>query len=341
MDPAILAHTLVAAHADRVQELARLYGLLEPAVDAGGVNGDAMRTAHRALSARIVAWHGIDMEAERQDVVALAAWEREELLRDIDHAIPAAELVLDDLPPTAEEHDVVRSLRQMRAALPTALPRAALVRFRRAAARLDRLEALHGPAIIIANEAGLMLRALASGTTPIPPPDPAFDPGDDLRATFAWGLGACVIHEPGASGGVDLGLGVSPMVAALLGVAGEDLDALNGRWVQSAAPSHPFARYPYVPRGRFCSVTPAGPVRGDLEAAGPIGWAAGDDVAALARDLAAVAGEQPAFGVELRAASLRVELAARRGHAVIGLVEYLSPEAEGHRDWFVDPEPAG
>ena len=272
MDPATLAHTLVAADADRVQQLARLYGLLEAAVAAGGVDGDAARTAHRGLSARIVEWHGIDMEAERRDVVALAAWQREELLRDIDHAISAAERVLDDLPPKAAEHDIVRPLRQTRSALPTALPRAALVRFRRSAARLDRLEGLHGPAIIIANEAGLMLRALESGTTPIPPPDLDFDPGDNPRATFARGLGACVIHEPGASGGVDLGVGVSPMVAALLGAAGEDLDALNERWVQSAAPSHPFARYPFVPRGRFCSVTPAGPVRGDLEAAGPIGW---------------------------------------------------------------------
>ena len=148
-----------------------------------------------------------------------------------------------------------------------------------------------------------------------------------------------MIREPGASGGVDLGLGVSPMVAALLGVAGEDLDELNARWVQSAPPSHPFAHYPFVPRGRFCSVTATGLVRGDLESTGPIGWAAADDVAAVARDLAALADEQQAFGVELRAASLRVELAARRGHAVIGLIEYSSPEAEGQRSWFVDLEP--
>ena len=304
---------------------------------AGGADGDAAQAAHRALSARIVEWHGADMEAERRDVVTLAAWEHEELRRDIDRAVRLAAFMADDLPLTAEEHGRIRELQRMRATFPTALPRAARVRFRRLAARLERLEALHAPAIIIRDETGLLLAALASGTAPIPLPDTNFDPGDNLPAAFARGLDACLICEPGVSGGEDLGLGVSPAVATVLGVAGEDLGALNQRWVQSAAPSHPFARYPYVPHGRFCNVTSTGPVRGDLESAGPVGWAIAGDVATLARDLAAVAAEQPAFGVELRAAALRVELAARRGHAVIGLIEYLPPETDGQRTWFVHP----
>jgi hypothetical protein len=165
----------------------------------------------------------------------------------------------------------------------------------------------------------LLLAALERGATPIPPPDPDFDPGSDVGATFAWGLEACVVCEPGVSGGVDLGLGASPAVPALLGLTGEDFDRrwdeLSGRRDLSAAPSHPFARYPFVPRGRFCGVSPTGGVRGDLESTGPVGWAGAGDVGTLARDLAAAADELPAFAVEVRAASDRVASAGRRGHA--------------------------
>jgi hypothetical protein len=294
--PLTVAHSLLAAHADRVTELARLYTLLERAVIAGGPEGPDARGAHRALSARIVEWHGIDIEAERRDVVTIPAGEREEMLATVRRA-------------TA--HGPQRN----QVAVPTSMPRAALVRFRRSAARFEAFERLKGPAIIIGNEARLMLEALESGSAPIPPPDPGFDPGDDFGATFSWGLAACLICEPGASGGVDLGLGTSPAVAALLGLT----------------------RYPFVPRGRFCGISPTGPLRGDLESTGPIGWAAEGDVATLARDLAAAANEQPAYAVDLRAASARVEAAARRGHAVIGFVEHLPPEAEGDRCFLVEP----
>jgi hypothetical protein len=33
-----------------------------------------------------------------------------------------------------------------------------------------------------------------------------------------------------------------------------------------------------------------------------------------------------------------VEAAAQRGHAVIGLVEYLPPESDGERQWLIDME---
>jgi hypothetical protein len=338
MDPAIIAHTLVAAHETRVRELTRLYGLLERAVAAGGADGAAARGAHRALAARIVDWHGADWEAERRDVVALTASEREEMARSVGRAIPHGERWAAEMPSAAREHAVVRSLRQLQNDFPAALPRATLVRFRSSAARLERLEALRGPVFVLGNEARVLLRAIEHGIEPIPPPDPDIEPGGDFGATFAWGLDACVMCEAGASGGADLGLGASPAVAALLGVAGEDLDELNARWVETADPSHPFARPPYVPRGRFCAVSATSPVRADLEGAGPIGWAAGDDVAALARELAAAARDQPAFAAELQAAATRVEAVARRGHAVIGLIEYLSPEAEGSRHWLVHDE---
>ena len=88
----------------------------------------------------------------------------------------------------------------------------------------------------------------------------------------------------------------------------------------------------------FAASSPAPLVRADLEETGPIGWAAGDDVSALARDLAALAGDQPAFAPELAAACHRIEAAFRRGHAVVGLIEYLSPEADGEMTWFSDLE---
>jgi hypothetical protein len=339
VDPALLAHSLVAAHAERVRELARLFGALERAAAAGGADSAAARDAHRAVSARIVEWYRADLEAERRDVVTLAAAEREAMLLGVSRAVPHARRHAEGLPPAAPEHEVVRSLEQAQAAFSAALSRAAVVRFGRSAERLERFEALGAPAFALGNEARVLLGALESGTAPIPPPsDPALDPGDDFEATFAWGLDACVVCEPGAAGGADLGLGTAPAVAALLGVMGADLGELHERWLQSAAPSHPFARYPLVPRGRFCgaAASPASAVRGDLDSAGPVGWAAADDVAVLARDLAAAAGAEPAFAAELRAAADRVESAARRGLAVIGLVEYLPPEADGERQWLVD-----
>jgi hypothetical protein len=297
MEPATVAHTLVAARADRVSELARLYRLLERAVVGGGADGDGARRAHRALGARIVEWNGIDMEVERRDVVTIDAAEREEMLHTLRGAFALSEGYLET-------------------PIPTSMPRADLVRFRRSAARFQSLQGLGAPALIAGNEARLMRAALESSTAAIPPPDPDFDPGSDFRATFAWGLEACVICEPGAAGGADLGLGTSRAVAALLAVTGED-------------------RYPYVPRGRFCTISAMGPLRGDLESTGPIGWAAGGDVAILARDLAGVADQQPAFAAELCAVSERVESAARQGHAVIGLIEPLPPETDGERTHLV------
>lgn len=322
MPAAVIAHALVAAHAERARELARLYDQLERAVVVAGPDGAAARDAHREVSARITDWNGIDMEAERRDVVTIEAAERDEMLRVVRRAIGHVESYLADLAPSAPQHEVVASLRRIQTAFPTSLPRADLVRFRRSATRFETLEKLRVPAIIVGNEAGLMLGALERGATPIPSPDPDFDPGSDFGDTLLWGLHACLICEPGASGGVDLGLGTSPAVAALLGATGQD-------------------RYPFVPRGRFCAVDATGPVRGELESSGPIGWAAGADVLALARDLDGLAAEQPALAGELRAAAERVVAAARRGHAVIGLIESLPPEAEGHRTSLVDPDGAG
>jgi hypothetical protein len=334
----MVAHGLAAAHAERVPELARLWGSLERAVTAGGADGPEARAAHAALSARFGEWVTADAEAERRDVVTLTADERDAMLRDIDHALPAAEAIAGELPPADEVHDVIRSLRELRAAFPTALPRAAAVRFRRSAARLRKLEALGAPAMIIGHEPGVLLEAIESGLGPIAPRPLSFIPERGFEDAFFWGLDACVICEPGASQGVNLGLGTSPALAALLGVAGEDHGTLHERWVEAAAPSHPFARHPFVPRGRFCTVRPAALVRADLEETGPIGWAAADEVGALARDFAAVASAEPAFAPELRAVAARMEEVSRRGHAVIGWIEYLSPEADGESRLFAEPD---
>jgi hypothetical protein len=336
MDRDIVAHTLVAAHASRVSHLASLYDALERAVRVSGVDSDAARHAYGHLSERIVEWEMADLEAERRDVVTLAADERAALEQDLARAIVFAEQHARGLPPTAREHTVVRSLRQIQAAFPKALPRAALVRFRRSAARLKRLEELKGPAFVLGSEAGVLLGALESATTPLVRPDVEFDAADGFQNIFAWGLERCTLREPGASGAVDLGLGTSPAVPALLGVFGQDPKQLYEEWNRTAAPSHPFTRFPYVPQGRFCTASPTRLVRADLDSTGPIAWCAGDDVAGIARELLAVA-EKEASAAELVTVSNRVAAAARRGEALIGFIEYVPGEAEGERKWLIDP----
>jgi hypothetical protein len=61
-------------------------------------------------------------------------------------------------------------------------------------------------------------------------------------------------------------------------------------------------------------------------------------VAALAHDLRTVADEHSDFAPELKAVSHRLEAVSLRGHAVIGLIEYLSAEADAEMSWFADPE---
>jgi hypothetical protein len=334
LDQPVIAHSLVAAHADRVLDLVRLYGLLESAAAAAGIDGDAARHAHRLLGARIVEWEAADLHAERRDLVPVAPDEREEMRRDVGRALAHARQHTAGEAPHADEHGVVRGLQALHAAFPDTLTRAALVRFRRSAARMARIEALNAPAFVLGSEAGVLLAALESARAPIAPDEVPFDPEAGFRGTFAYGLEACVIREPGAAGAADLGLGTSAAVATLLGVTAGDLDAIYDRWLDSAPELHTFAPPPFVPRGRFVA-NPAGAVRGDLDATGPIGWAAGDDVAGIARDLvAAAAAATAAFTPELRAAADRVASAARLGQAVIGFIEYVPPQSEGWRKWF-------
>jgi hypothetical protein len=144
MEPSQIAHSLLAAHADRVTELARLYGVLERAAMA-----HAPASAHRALSARIVEWEVADARAEREDVVSLAAEERERMSDAVDRAIADAERHAEGLSAQADEHAVVSALRRIRGAFPRDLTRAALARFRRSAARRERIAALGGPAFLL------------------------------------------------------------------------------------------------------------------------------------------------------------------------------------------------
>src|SRR5689334_422438 len=134
MDPKMIAHTLVPAHTARVVELAELFALLENAASTGGVDSAAARDAHHRLIERIIDWEMADREAERRDVLALSAAEREALQQDIARAIPYAERDAEGLPETSPEQATVHALRRIHAAFPTALTRAALVRFRRSAA---------------------------------------------------------------------------------------------------------------------------------------------------------------------------------------------------------------
>jgi len=59
-------------------------------------------------------------------------------------------------------------------------------------------------------------------------------------------------------------------------------------------------------------------------------------VAALARDLDTAADADSVFAPELQAVSHRLEAVWLRGDGVIGLIEYLPPEADGEASWFAD-----
>jgi hypothetical protein len=333
MERADVGHTLVAAHAGRVRDLATLHASLERAVvTGGGSTSAAAKETHALLAAQLVEWDHADREAERCDVVTLATDEREALRQAVSRAIAHAQEHAAVLAPTVPA--AIRSLQALQTDFPPLLTRAALTRLRRSAARLEQLELLRAPGFALGGEASLMLGAIQSATAPIERPAVEIDTSDGFHSTFAWGLDACVIREPGAVGGVDLGLGTSPAVSALVGSSGDELHALHQRWVETAAPTHPFATYPLVPRGRFGTVSATRRVRGDLDSTGPVGWAAGDDLARYVRDLRALAGRHVALAVELEAVANRVEAVAARGAAVIGLVEYLPPEADGERHWL-------
>jgi len=330
----ILAHTLVAAHANRVHELAQLYDLLAQAVATTTLDSDRTKNAHLTLGARVREWEAEDFRAELADVVTLSSEEREALACDTSRALRDAERHAQGLPMEASEHEVVRSLSEFHIAFPSALPRASLVRFRRSAARRTRLEELAGPAFLLASEARVLLSVLEAGTAPVAPRDVDFDADAGFHTTFARAIAACVLSDAGALGIADLGLGTSPALAALLGVEGEDLDEVHARWARFAASSHPFARYPYVPHARFGDGSAARRVRGDLDSTGPVGWAGPDDAATLARDLFAAARAHPSLASTLEAASARVEATAGHGQAVLGWIEYLPAEAEGQRQWL-------
>jgi hypothetical protein len=100
MEHPIIANSLLAAHTDRVLELARLYDLLERTAASTGAASDGTRKVHRALTARIVDWETADGEAERRDVVALTAEEREPLLR----ILPAMPPEIDTIGAYVQSH---------------------------------------------------------------------------------------------------------------------------------------------------------------------------------------------------------------------------------------------
>jgi hypothetical protein len=338
MSHAALAHSLVAAHADRIEQFARLYGVLASEVAAHGTESDEAHGAHRRLGARIVEWETTDQQAERADIVVLSTEDRQALVRDTARAINAAERQAHGLPERAREHEVVRSLRKFHSHFPAELPRASLVRLRRSAKRAANIEKLGGPGFLLGSEAEVLLGALESATAPIAPPEVEFDSENGFHATLAWGLEACLVRDPGAVGVANLGLGVSPSVIGLLGLAGEKLDAEYDQWLRLASPSHPFGRYPFVPSGRLGDGTAERRVRGDLDSTGPIGWATPAEAATLAQSLSGATNEHGDLASELQRSSARIQSTAARGQAVIGWIEYLPPEAEGQPKWFVELE---
>ena len=186
--------------------------------------------------------------AERADLVTLAPEEREALEQGIATALRYAKQEAESLDPTAEEHEVIRSLEGLCAAFPEVLPRAAVVRLHRSVARLGRLESLQAPEFTLAKEASIMHGAMEPATGPIEEPGPELDDDYEINSTFFEGLDQCVILEAGADGARDLGLGYSAALPRVLGVDGMDLYDVDDAWRETAAPDHPWARYPIVPR---------------------------------------------------------------------------------------------
>jgi hypothetical protein len=337
MGSAAIAHTLAAAYERRVRDFAHRYALLGTTVAAAGAHSAATRDAHRALCSQIASWEVADLEVERRDVVTLAEDDRVALVRDIARVIPHAKRSAARLPPSAKEHSIIRSLEDICSAFPRSLPRAAVVRLRRSTARLKHLEELKGPATIIANEAEILLGILKSATLAVEPHDFTFDAEHGFHSTLHRGLEACTIREPGAAGGRDLGLGICAALPELLGVSGMDLGEVHDRWRETAAPTHPWARYPYVPGGRFGAMKSDRLVRGDLEGTGPVGWAAGSDVQTVSHDLLAAAEGAANASSALRSVVERVRRVAESDQAIIGFIEFLPPEADGQRQWLIDP----
>ena len=329
---------MVRAHAGRTREFADLFGSLDQAILAAGTDGEHALAAHRALTDTVCRWIAADMRAEHEDLVSLTTEERAELQRAIRRLLPYVDEYAADAAAKRPDGHVHQALEQASSGVPTELPRAVLAKLRRCLARFVRLEALNAAEVFLHNEARLVSDVLdwphdLEFIAPMP-----FEPDKGFESTFAWALDACVSREPTRIRARDIGLGEDVVQVRDLILDAESVDTLHERWLKALDPEHPWTRYPFVPRCKFACNRRDCLVRNYLEDTGPLGWAVGEELRTIAQSLRELSRRERAATAQLRALADRLEDAYRDGDAVLGWLEYLAPEAEGHRLWLVDSD---
>ena len=266
-------------------------------------------TAQAALLELLNAWRRADHRALGADLVTLTDRQKKVL----DSALTEASTYLDPL--DDEEALLIRRLRQ---GVPNSMVREALTRLRRRLARSVRLEELRAPQIVIANETQLVAQALAPwGDEPLGSPVGAgasIDAGDLL-------IDALLLCRPLNDEGNNLGVGLSDVVRSSIELTEANLDEMADE--ENWGPS--FARFPWVPRRRLYG-------QAGLEAAGPLGFAVGDEVFELALAIESL-DSSSVFG----SCAHRIRGAGKAGWAVVGWLEYFSVESEGHGR-FIDSD---
>jgi hypothetical protein len=333
-----LVHSMVLAHASRTREFAELFGSLDETVHAVGPESERARVAHQVLTEAVCRWVAADIRAEHEDLVSITPEERAQLQRDLGGMVPyAGEYAPDDAEEGSARH-ARQVLEQASLGLATTLPRAVLAKLRRCLARFTRLEDLGAARMILHNEARLVVDVLdwQRQLTSIAPL--RFDADNGFESTLFWSLDACVIRAPTKTGARDIGLGEEVVQVRDLGVDVNSLGVLHERWLETLSPDHPWARYPFVPRKKFACSRRDCLVRHCFESTGPVGWAAGEDLRLIADSLRELSNREKGLPSRLRALADLLEAADRDGHAVIGWLEYLSPEAEGNRLGLVAPD---
>ncbi len=329
-----LAHSLVAARADRVRDFVQAYSQLAVTVAARPIKAAARVAAARRLLLLLSTWDQDDHRAELTDMVELIGDDLERVRAGFRNALEYLDLV--------DDTDRINVEAALRGALEKVepIPRVWARRLNRCIRRLQRLRELDGPAIILRNEVVLIARQLTDWR--IPPAAYEESPlwlDGGCEGLLRLGTEACLLRDESGSKGVDLGLGCSHVAGDLLALRRADLDRLVD--ASTTGPDGPalenvvqaVAAFPFVPSGRMHELGPSFvAVRNHGEGIGPIGWAAGEDVRIVA-DAYAEQGSK-----ELARVGENVRRLYRDGAAVLGCLELMSPESDGHRNWLVSAD---
>jgi hypothetical protein len=337
VDAPLLAHSLVAAHSDRVSAFAARYAEMARRVSATGPDSPESSNAQLEIMRMISVWNRLDREAELDDMVELVGDVRVTTQRGLQRALHYTDLLDDD------ERDQVEPILRSSLEVLAPMPRAFIRILQRCIARLHRLEELQAPTILLANEGRLISRALSNWKTPPPLWEGPVDWTNGCTRLLWFGTKAMTIAEPSGRRGADLGLGRTRAVDELLGLADDVYDRLldpmhagpDGPPLESVEPRT--GAYPLVPVRRFHDLGPAFlEVRDHDEMVGPIGWADGDELVRLAEGYVDLARRHPSHERSLARVATNLRTAHDAQHAVLGCLELLTYESDGARRWLVD-----